>query len=127
MERDSVSFVSEYELKGKAENGCVDKPHVDRCVSVCDTGFWSNTVVLCFGPNYTCVCLTYTTLHTSQERERESDLEDLLSLSRRDEISQPNLACHEPLLHDTGKVDVACSRDMARAEREHWSAVQQQH
>ena len=97
------------------------------CVSVCDTGFWSNTVVLCFGPNYTCVCLTYTTLHTSQERERESDLEDLLSLSRRDEISQPNLACHEPLLHDTGKVDAACSRDMARAEREHWSAVQQQH
>ena len=38
MERDSVSFVSEC---GKAENGCVDKPHVDRCVcvSVCDTGF----------------------------------------------------------------------------------------
>ena len=62
-----------------------------------------------------------------RERERESDLEDLLSLSRRDEISQPNLACHEPLLHDTGKVDVACSRDMAGAEREHWSAVQQQH
>ena len=28
-------IVSEYELKGKAENGCVDKPHVDRCVCVC--------------------------------------------------------------------------------------------
>ena len=72
--------------------------------------------------------LLYTTLHDiTGERERESDLEDLLSLSRRDDISQPNLACHEPLLHDTGKVDVACTRDMARAEREHWSAVQQQH
>ena len=97
------------------------------CVSVCDTGFWSNTVVLCFGPNYTCVCFTTTLYKITGERERESDLEDLLSLSRRHEISQPNLACHEPLLHDTGKVDVACTRDMARAEREHWSAVQQQH
>ena len=44
------------------------------CVSVCDTGFWSDTVVLCFGPNYPCVCLTYTTLHDiTGERERERE------------------------------------------------------
>ena len=38
------------------------------CVSVCDTGFWSDTVVLCFGPNYPWCVLLCT---KSQERERE--------------------------------------------------------
>ena len=64
MERGSVSFVSEYELKGKMLTGV--------CVSVCDTGFWSDTVVLCFGPNYPCVCFTLYNFVQNHRRERES-------------------------------------------------------
>ena len=44
------------------------------CVSVCDNGFWSDTVVLCFGPNYPCVLYNFAR-HHRRERERERERE----------------------------------------------------
>ena len=57
----------------------------------------------------------------------EMYLEQLFALGGGDEIRETNLACHESLPHDRGKVDVDCSRDVAGTEGKDRSTVQQQH